>query len=284
MKITHYKETPPDPVGEQGASGLTVRWVISEKDGAPNFSMRVFEVEPGGYSPYHKHPWEHEVFILEGRGSLVQGDEEFPLSRGDVIFIPPRPGGSNMKHDHRISHRVRQIKKSAIHEMTRLSKEIEDVAFLSWAKPTSDTPEHIKEAAIAAIRGGLAGGYSQSSGLLELRQEIAKKLVRDNHIPANPTQIVVTVGAIEGLAAAVMALIDPGDEVILPSPTYSTHIRQVLIASGIPVLVVIDLSWTSRASKKPSRPGPKRYCTARPPIRPAQSFPKSNCANWQKSP
>lgn len=142
-----------------------------------------------------------------------------------------------MKHDHRISHRVRQIKKSAIHEMTRLSKEIEDVAFLSWAKPTSDTPEHIKEAAIAAIRGGLAGGYSQSSGLLELREEIAKKLVRDNHIPANPTQIVVTVGAIEGLAAAVMALIDPGDEVILPSPTYSTHIRQVLIASGIPVLV-----------------------------------------------
>jgi len=142
-----------------------------------------------------------------------------------------------MKHDHRISHRVRQIKKSAIHEMTRLSKEIEDVAFLSWAKPTSDTPEHIKEAAIAAIRGGLAGGYSQSSGLLELRQEIAKKLVRDNHIPANPAQIVVTVGAIEGLAAAVMALIDPGDEVILPSPTYSTHIRQVLIASGIPVLV-----------------------------------------------
>jgi len=142
-----------------------------------------------------------------------------------------------MKYDHRISHRVRQIKKSAIHEMTRLSKEIEDVAFLSWAKPTSDTPEHIKEAAIAAIRGGLAGGYSQSSGLLELREEIAKKLVRDNHIPANPAQIMVTVGAIEGLAATVMALIDPGDEVILPSPTYSTHIRQVLIASGKPVLV-----------------------------------------------
>jgi len=142
-----------------------------------------------------------------------------------------------MKYDHRISDRVRQIKKSAIHEMTRLSREIEDVAFLSWAKPTSDTPEHIKEAAIAAIRGGFAGGYSQSSGLLELREEIAKKLVRDNHIPANPAQIVVTVGAIEGLAATVMALIDPGDEVILPSPTYSTHIRQVLIASGIPVLV-----------------------------------------------
>jgi len=89
MKITHYREIPPDPVGEEGAAGLTVRWVISNKDGAPNFSMRVFEVEPGGHSPHHKHPWEHEVFILEGSGSLVQGEKEFPFSKGDVIFIPP---------------------------------------------------------------------------------------------------------------------------------------------------------------------------------------------------
>jgi quercetin dioxygenase-like cupin family protein len=89
VRIAHYKETSPDPVGEAGASGLTVRWVISEKDGAPNFSMRVFEVEPGGYSPYHKHPWEHEVFILEGRGFLAQGEQEFPFAKGDVIFVPP---------------------------------------------------------------------------------------------------------------------------------------------------------------------------------------------------
>ena len=63
----------------------------------------------------------------------------------------------------RASNRVIQIHKSAIHEMTRLSKEVEDVAFLSWAKPTSDTPEHIKEAAIYAIKSGLVGGYSESN-------------------------------------------------------------------------------------------------------------------------
>ncbi|MEA1993101.1 MAG: pyridoxal phosphate-dependent aminotransferase [Euryarchaeota archaeon] len=142
-----------------------------------------------------------------------------------------------MKDDWRVSNRVAQIQKSAIHEMTRLSKEVEDVAFLSWAKPTSDTPEHIKEAAISAIKNGLTGGYSESSGLLELREEIVKKLKRDNNVDANVSQVLVTVGAIEGLSAAVMALIDPGDEVILPSPTYSTHIRQVIIASGKPVLV-----------------------------------------------
>ena len=136
-----------------------------------------------------------------------------------------------------ISNRVSQIGKSAIHEMTRLSKEVEDVAFLSWAKPTSDTPEHIKEAAISAIRKGLVGGYSENSGLPQLRQEIVAKLGKDNSIKADISQILVTVGAIEGISAAVMAVVDPGDEVILPSPTYSTHIRIVTMASGKPVLV-----------------------------------------------
>ena len=136
-----------------------------------------------------------------------------------------------------VSNRVKQIKKSAIHEMTRLSKEIDNVAFLSWAKPTTDTPEHIKEAAVSSIRNGLVGGYSPTDGLVALRQEIVKKLNRDNNINANISQLLITVGAIEGLAAAVMAIIDPGDEVILPTPTYSTHIRQVQIASGKPVLV-----------------------------------------------
>jgi aminotransferase len=121
--------------------------------------------------------------------------------------------------------------------MTRLSKQIEDVAFLSWAKPTSDTPEHIKKAAINAIKKGLVCGYSENAGIIELRKEISKKLKRDNNIKADVSQILVTIGAVEGLSSAIMALVDPGDEVILPSPTYSTHIRQVIIGSGKPVLV-----------------------------------------------
>ncbi|MEA2030203.1 MAG: pyridoxal phosphate-dependent aminotransferase [candidate division Zixibacteria bacterium] len=137
----------------------------------------------------------------------------------------------------RISNRVSQISKSAIHEMTRLSKEVDDVAFLSWAKPTSGTPEHIKEAAITAIKNGQVDGYSENAGIVKLREAIVRKLKRDNNIDADISQILVTVGAIEGLSAAIMAIIDPGDEVILFTPTYSTHIRQVVIASGKPVLV-----------------------------------------------
>ncbi len=142
-----------------------------------------------------------------------------------------------MNKDWRISERVSKIKKSAIHEMTRLSKEIEDVAFLSWAKPTSDTPEHIKKGAINAINKGKVGGYSENKGILELRQEISKKMKRDNKINATPSELMVTIGAVEGLSAAIMAVVDPGDEVILPTPTYSTHIRQVQLASAKPVLV-----------------------------------------------
>jgi quercetin dioxygenase-like cupin family protein len=76
-------------VGEEGASGLTVRWVISEDDGASNFSMRVFDIEPGGCSPLHDHPWEHEVFVLKGEGALMRGEEVVPIGAGDVIFIAP---------------------------------------------------------------------------------------------------------------------------------------------------------------------------------------------------
>lgn len=136
-----------------------------------------------------------------------------------------------------ISNRVSQMSKSAIHEMTRLSKEINDVAFLSWAKPTSGVPEHIKKAAIKAIEEGKTGGYSEPAGIYELREEIAKKLKAVNNIETSPEEIIVTVGAIEGLAASVMAVIDPGDEVIIPIPGYSTHITQVLMASGTPVCV-----------------------------------------------
>ena len=142
-----------------------------------------------------------------------------------------------MTKEPHVSNRVGQLAKSAIHEMTRLSKQVEDPAFLSWAKPTADTPDHIKEGAIHAIRDGLVGGYSTNAGIIELREAVVKKLERDNNIPANPAQVLTTVGAVEGLTAAVMALIDPGDEVLMPSPTYSTHALQVKLASGKPVFV-----------------------------------------------
>jgi quercetin dioxygenase-like cupin family protein len=89
MKITNFKNIEATEVKEPGTEGVTIRWLISQKDGAPNFAMRIFEVEPSGYTPYHKHSWEHEVFILEGRGTLVTGEKNLPLKKGDSVFVPP---------------------------------------------------------------------------------------------------------------------------------------------------------------------------------------------------
>jgi len=78
---------------EEGTSKLKVRWLITKEMGAPNFAMRLFEMAPKGYSPFHSHPWEHEVFILEGEGILLSEQGEKKFKAGDVVFILP-----NEKH------------------------------------------------------------------------------------------------------------------------------------------------------------------------------------------
>jgi quercetin dioxygenase-like cupin family protein len=90
MKVKSYK----DVKAEKMAEGVGIRWVISEKDGAENFYMRMIEVESGAQGPpFHDHPYEHEIYILDGQGTLVGEEGEKPFKSGDVIFIP-----SNEKH------------------------------------------------------------------------------------------------------------------------------------------------------------------------------------------
>ncbi|MCK4353192.1 cupin domain-containing protein [candidate division WOR-3 bacterium] len=89
MKIKNYLNIQIEPVEMKGAKGVTVRWLISQKDKAPNFAMRRFEIEPGGYTPLHKHPHEHEVYILEGKGILVYEEKEYKFKKDYCIFVPP---------------------------------------------------------------------------------------------------------------------------------------------------------------------------------------------------
>jgi Uncharacterized conserved protein, contains double-stranded beta-helix domain len=89
MITRHYQEVKAEPVTDTGAEKANIRWVIAEKDGAKNFFMRVFEIEPGGYTPLHQHPWEHEMFVCEGKGCVVKAGKEVSLTRGSVVFIPP---------------------------------------------------------------------------------------------------------------------------------------------------------------------------------------------------
>ena len=78
MKIKHNAEVPLNDVTMEGAAGCKVRWLVGEADAAPNFAMRQFELEPGGHTPRHFHPYEHEIFVLEGEGVIVDGDEQRP--------------------------------------------------------------------------------------------------------------------------------------------------------------------------------------------------------------
>jgi quercetin dioxygenase-like cupin family protein len=88
-KVFPYTNVKLEDVTMEGAAKVKVRWLLTKEMGAANFAMRVFEVQPSGCSPLHKHPWEHEVYILEGEGELFDGEKATPFKHSDVVFVPP---------------------------------------------------------------------------------------------------------------------------------------------------------------------------------------------------
>ncbi len=89
MKVVHCESIPLAPVEADGAVGARIRCLIGEEDGAPSFSMRQFEIAPGGYTPKHAHGHEHEVFVLEGTAAVLIGGREHALRAGTAVFVPP---------------------------------------------------------------------------------------------------------------------------------------------------------------------------------------------------
>lgn len=86
-------EVKLETMQETGAEGVKVRWLIKKEDGAPNFAMRLFELQPNGHSPLHAHDWEHEVYILEGQCKVTCEGQSRTANAGYVVYIPP-----NAKH------------------------------------------------------------------------------------------------------------------------------------------------------------------------------------------
>ena len=84
-----WKDVKSESVIMEGAEGVWVRWLIDQKRGAKNFAMRVFELAVGGHTPFHRHDYEHQVLVLEGRGALKLENDERPLEPGDVVWMPP---------------------------------------------------------------------------------------------------------------------------------------------------------------------------------------------------
>ena len=88
MIIKNMEEVESDSVEMEGVKNTYIQWLYSKEDGAPNFSMRRFRIGPGGKIPLHDHPWEHEIFILEGTGRVFTDVNEVVVKAGDVLFVP----------------------------------------------------------------------------------------------------------------------------------------------------------------------------------------------------
>jgi len=145
----------------------------------------------------------------------------------------------------RTSALLGRLTESATLAMARKARELKDqgidVISLSLGEPDFDTPDPIKEAGIAAIRANDTH-YTPVPGTAALRQAISRKFLRDNGLSYTPEQIVVSNGAKQTIANAVLALVDPGDEVILPAPYWVSYEDLVRLADGVPVILPTDIS------------------------------------------
>lgn len=111
-----------------------------------------------------------------------------------------------------------------------------DVIGFTAGEPDFDTPQHIKDAAIAAIQAGFTK-YTPTTGIEELKAAVCAKFRDENGLEYAPNQIVASTGAKQSLYNAMQALLDPGDECILPAPYWATYEEQVRLAGGVPVIV-----------------------------------------------
>ncbi|MEX1000931.1 MAG: pyridoxal phosphate-dependent aminotransferase [Crocinitomicaceae bacterium] len=144
----------------------------------------------------------------------------------------------------RISDRVKNLAESATIAMAAKSRELKaagkDIISLSLGEPDFDTPDFIKKAAKQAIDDDYSK-YMAVPGYEDLRESIAKKFKRDNDLDYSIDQIVVSTGAKQSIINVIMALINKGDEVIVPAPYWVTYVEQVRLFGGEPIIIPTDI-------------------------------------------
>lgn len=138
----------------------------------------------------------------------------------------------------KLSNRINNLATSQTLAMAAKTRELKaegkDVIGLSLGEPDFNTPDFIKDAAIAAINQNY-NSYTPVDGYVELKQAIISKFKRDNNLTYEPSQIVVSTGAKQSLANVAMVLLNPGDEVLLPCPYWVSYAEIVKLAEGVPV-------------------------------------------------
>src|SRR6184192_2063958 len=140
-----------------------------------------------------------------------------------------------------LAESLKRIKPSATIAVTDKARALKaagrDVIGLGAGEPDFDTPDNIKRAAIKAIEGGKAAKYTAVDGIAELKAAIARKFKRENGLDYKPSQIIVSTGGKQVLYNALVATLNPGDEVIIPAPYWVSYPEMVMLAGGEPVQV-----------------------------------------------
>ncbi len=140
----------------------------------------------------------------------------------------------------KVSKKAQAVPPSATIAVTSRAKEMiaQGIDVLSFAagEPDFDTPDFIKQAAIDALKAGKTG-YTATPGIIELRTAIADKLKADNNLTYSPNQIIVNIGAKHSVYESMQAVLDPGDEVILPTPYWVTYPEAIKLAGATPKVV-----------------------------------------------
>jgi aminotransferase len=136
-----------------------------------------------------------------------------------------------------LSDTIVNIKPSGIRKFFDLVNEMDDAISLGVGEPDFDTPWHIRDEGIYSLEKGRTF-YTSNSGLKELKEEICKYLHRKVHVDYNPqTEVLVTVGGSEAIDIALRAMLDPGDEVLIPQPSYVSYEPCTILAGGKPVII-----------------------------------------------
>ena len=134
-----------------------------------------------------------------------------------------------------LSETIVQIEPSGIRKFFDIVSEMKDAISLGVGEPDFDTPWHIREEGIYSLEKGRTF-YTSNAGLKELKQEICRYLYRRFDVSYNPdSEVMVTVGGSEAIDIALRAMCDPGDEVLIPQPSYVSYVPCTMLAGGKPV-------------------------------------------------
>ncbi len=149
-----------------------------------------------------------------------------------------------------LNHQIQAVKPSGIRKFFDIANEMENVISLSIGEPDFCTPWHVRQAAIDTLQQGKTW-YSPNRGFLELRQEISKWLKHKYQVSYNPdNEILVTVGGSEAIDLCIRSLINPGDEVLIPEPSFVCYVPMTTMAKGIPVTIETKVEDNFRLTAK----------------------------------